>query len=68
MGLRGLRIKDLRHHGITVMDERGVSELTITKIAGQRPNSRMQERYSHPRLQAKRKAVAVLERGRKTRG
>lgn len=62
VGMRGLRIKDLRHHGTTVLDEHGVSTRTIKSLLGHSPNSRIIETYSHPRVQARRKAVKVLEK------
>lgn len=61
-GLPGLRIYDLRHHAATVMDENGTSTRTIKAIMGHSPNSRVIEQYSHPRVNAKKKAVRALER------
>jgi len=59
-GIKGLRFHDLRHHSITELCEAGVSEGTITSVAGHVSQDRLRH-YSHPRLQAKREAVARLE-------
>lgn len=61
IGARGLRIKDLRHHGITVLDEHGVAKETMRSLAGHSPNSQLIDHYSHPRVEARRKAAAILE-------
>ncbi len=58
-GLAGLRFHDLRHHAITELAESGASEQTIMAIAGH-VSRRMLERYSHIRLEAKRKALEAL--------
>jgi integrase len=62
IGLRGLRLKDMRHHGITILDENKTSSRITKALAGHSPNSRLLDRYSHPRLKAKKEAVRVLER------
>jgi integrase len=61
-GLPGFRFHDLRHTAITILAESGVSDSTIKAIAGHVSN-RMLERYSHIRMEAKRKAVEVLQNG-----
>ncbi len=61
IGLRGLRIKDMRHHSITVLVEENVSPGVIRSVVGHSPSSRMLETYSHPRLKAKRAAMAILQ-------
>ena len=58
-GLPGLRFHDLRHHCITEMGENGVPEQTIKAIAGH-VSQRMLDRYSHHRLEAKRRALEGL--------
>jgi integrase len=58
-GLGGLRFHDLRHHAITELAESGESEQTILAIAGH-VDRRMLERYSHIRMEAKRKALEAL--------
>jgi integrase len=58
-GLPGLRFHDLRHQAITELAESGASDSTIMSIAGH-VSRRMLERYSHVRLEAKRKALDVL--------
>jgi integrase len=59
--LSGLRFHDLRHHCITKLAEAGVPDQTLMSISGHL-NRQMLEHYSHIRMQAKRDAVAVLER------
>ena len=59
--LRGLRFHDLRHHCITKLAEAGVPDQTLMSISGHL-DRQMLEHYSHVRLQAKREAVAALER------
>ena len=59
-GLPGLRFHDLRHHAITELGERGLSDQTIMSIAGH-VSRQMLEHYSHIRLQAKRTALESLE-------
>lgn len=58
-GLPGLRFHDLRHHSITELAESGASEQTIKAIAGH-VSHRMLDRYSHIRLEAKRRALEAL--------
>ncbi|MBA2735059.1 MAG: site-specific integrase [Acidobacteria bacterium] len=58
-GLKGLRFHDLRHHAITELAESGASEQTILSIAGH-VSRRMQERYSHIRMEAKRNALEAI--------
>jgi integrase len=57
--LGGLRFHDLRHHAITELAESGESEQTILAIADH-VDRRMLERYSHIRMEAKRKALEAL--------
>lgn len=59
--LPGLRFHDLRHHCITKLAEAGVPDQTLMSIAGH-VSREMLEHYSHIRMQAKRDAVAALER------
>jgi integrase len=59
--LPGLRFHDLRHHCITKLAEAGVADQTLMAIAGH-VSREMLEHYSHIRMQAKRDAVAALER------
>ena len=59
--LPGLRFHDLRHHSITKLAEAGVPDQTLMSIAGH-VSREMLEHYSHIRMQAKRDAVAALER------
>ena len=58
-GLRGLRFHDLRHHTITKLAEGLASEQTVLAIAGHL-SKRMLERYSHIRMEAKRKALDAI--------
>src|SRR5215470_15566296 len=58
-GLPGFRFHDLRHCAITQLAENGASDSTIMAIAGH-VNRRMLERYSHVRMEAKRKAMETL--------
>jgi integrase len=57
--LRGFRFHDLRHCAITQLAESGASDSTIMAIAGH-VSRRMLERYSHVRMEAKRKAMEAL--------
>lgn len=58
--LHGLRMYDLRHHAITAMLENpDISEETIEDIAGH-VSRRMKKRYSHIRMEYKRRAVDIL--------
>ena len=59
-GLPGLRFHDLRHHAITELAERGLSDQTIMSIAGH-VSRQMLDHYSHIRLDAKRRALESLE-------
>jgi integrase len=59
--LRGLRFHDLRHHCITKLAEAGVPDQTLMSISGH-ISRQMLEHYSHIRMQAKRDAVAALDR------
>lgn len=61
-GLPGFRFHDLRHCAITSLAESGASDSTIMAIAGH-VSRRMLERYSHVRMEAKRKAVDSLSKG-----
>jgi len=58
-GLPGFRFHDLRHTAVTQLAESGASDSTILAIAGHL-SRRMLERYSHTRMEAKRKAMEAL--------
>ena len=58
-GLAGFRFHDLRHCAITHLAESGVADSIIMAIAGH-VSRRMLERYSHIRMEAKRKALQAL--------
>ena len=60
-GLQGLRFHDTRHQAVTEMLEGGAPEEVVMEIAGH-VDRRMLKRYSHVRLESKRKAVEVLSR------
>lgn len=66
-GLPGFRFHDLRHCAITQLAESGASDSTILAIAGH-VSRRMLERYSHVRMEAKRKALEPLATSTKTAG
>ena len=66
-GLPGFRFHDLRHCAITQLAENGTSDSTIMAIAGH-VSRRMLERYSHVRMEAKRKAMEALAMSTKTAG
>jgi integrase len=66
-GLSGFRFHDLRHCAITELGENGASDFTIMAIAGHLSH-RMLERYSHARMEAKRKAMEALAVSTKTAG
>jgi integrase len=66
-GLPGCRFHDLRHSAITLLAESGASDSTIMAIAGH-VSRRMVERYSHVRMEAKRKALETLAASTKTAG
>lgn len=66
-GLPGFRFHDLRHCAITQLAEGGTSDSTIMAIAGH-VSRRMLERYSHVRMEAKRKAMEALAASTKTAG
>jgi integrase len=59
--LAGLRFHDLRHHCITKLAEAGTPDHTLMAISGH-VSREMLEHYSHVRMEAKRNAVAALER------
>jgi integrase len=59
-GLKGLRFHDLRHQAITELCESGLSDMTITGVAGH-VSRKMLQHYSHIRLQGKRQAVECLD-------
>jgi integrase len=64
-GLPKFRFKDLRHHAITTMLENPeISEETVKKVAGQ-VSQKILDTYSHIRIEAKREAVATLEKKRR---
>jgi hypothetical protein len=52
---------DLRHHAIAELAESGASDQTIMSIAGH-VSRKMLERYSHIRMDAKRKALEALSK------
>jgi integrase len=58
----GFRFHELRHCAITSLAESGASDSTIMAIAGH-VSRRMLERYSHVRMEAKRKAVESVSKG-----
>jgi integrase len=58
-GMPKLRYYDLRHQFVTELMESGTPESVIAEIAGHF-DSRMSRHYSHPRMMAKRAAVAAL--------
>jgi integrase len=60
-GLPSLRFHDLRHHCITRLAELGTPDHVIMSIAGH-VSKEMLEHYSHIRMEAKRAAVAGLDR------
>jgi integrase len=60
-GLPWLRFHDLRHHCITRLAESGTPDHVIMSIAGH-VSKEMLEHYSHIRMEAKRTAVATLDR------
>jgi integrase len=62
--LAGLRFHDLRHHAVTELTENGFSDQTIMSIAGH-VSQDMLNHYSHIRLEAKRRALEILETNRK---
>jgi len=66
-GLPGFRFHDLRHCAITQLAENGTSDSTIMAIAGH-VSRRMLERYSHVRMEAKRKAMEALSASTKAAG
>jgi integrase len=66
-GLPGFRFHDLRHCAITSLAESGASDSTIMAIAGH-VSRRMLERYSHVRMEAKRKAMECLSKSSRMEG
>jgi integrase len=66
-GLLGFRFHDLRHCAVTQLAESGASDSTIMAIAGH-VSRRMLERYSHVRMEAKRRAMESLAASTKTAG
>jgi integrase len=66
-GLQGFRFHDVRHCAITQLAENGASDSTIMAIAGH-VSRRMLERYSHVRMEAKRRALEALALSTKTAG
>jgi integrase len=62
-GLPGFRFHDLRHTVITELLEAGAPEEVIRSITGQL-SRRMVQHYSHPRMQAKQQAFALLDQYR----
>ena len=61
--LPGLRFHDLRHTIITELAETAAPEMVIQSIAGH-VTKKMLDRYSHVRLEAKRKALEAVEESR----
>jgi integrase len=57
-----LRFHDLRHQGVTELCEAGVPDSVVQAIAGHM-SKKMQDHYSHVRLEAKRKALESLTGG-----
>ena len=66
-GLAGFRFHDMRHCAITQLAEGGASDATIMSAAGH-VSKRMLERYSHVRMEAKRKALKALAASTKRAG
>ncbi|HWY68825.1 MAG TPA: site-specific integrase [Terriglobales bacterium] len=66
-GLEGFRFHDLRHCAITQLAESGTPDETIMSIAGH-VSRRMLARYSHIRMEAKRKAMESLASSTKMAG
>jgi integrase len=66
-GLPGFRFHDLRHCAITSLAESGASDSIIMAIA-RHVSRRMLERYSHVRMEAKRKAMECLSKSSKMEG
>lgn len=66
-GLPGFRFHDLRHCAITQLAESGAADSTIMAIAGH-VSRRMLERYSHVRMEAKRRAMETLAASTKSAG
>ena len=60
------RFHDLRHTALTNMAEAGVPESTMMALAGHMSRA-MLERYSHVRMEAKRKAVEAISLSKKER-
>jgi integrase len=59
--LAHMRIYDLRHSAITRMLENPeISERVVEEMAGHRLGSKIKEKYSHIRMQARREAAAAL--------
>ncbi|HXY15429.1 MAG TPA: hypothetical protein VEI26_13090 [Terriglobales bacterium] len=52
----------MRHTAITTLAESGASDFTIMSVAGH-ISPKMLERYSHVRMEAKRKAIEALAQG-----
>jgi integrase len=65
-GLPKLRFHDLRHHAITELAESQASDSTIMAIAGH-VSPKMLKRYSHVRVDARRKALDALSTGYATK-
>jgi integrase len=66
-GMPGFRFHDMRHCAITQLAEGGASDATIMSVAGH-VSKRMLERYSHVRMEAKRKALEALAASTKRAG
>jgi hypothetical protein len=56
-----MRFYDLRHNCITKMlSDPNISERTVEEMAGHRLGSKVKEKYSHIRLEKRRRAVEAL--------
>jgi hypothetical protein len=59
--LAKLRVYDLRHNAITkLLENPSISEEVIEDLAGHSISSKMKKRYSHIRMDPKRKAVQAI--------
>ena len=61
IGLEGFRFHDLRHTWCSRMCELGIDETTIRELGGWKTRS-MIDRYAHPSMNHKRKALEKLSR------
>jgi integrase len=58
------RVHDLRHHFISALAQTQTPDATIQAISGHL-SRKMLDHYSHVRLEAKRRAVELLDRSNK---